>query len=116
MVDRGLRLTVPAGLSDAVWIWLLDAGWRVEAHRPDRRSYQDVARSEVEQLVNSDPTLRRRLLDYGDGVWVLADIDFPCSRRVPADAADAATDLGQMRFLKPSQLQIDSAPGTARRS
>jgi len=109
-------MTVPAGLSDAVWIWLLDAGWRVETHRPDRRSYQDVARSKVEQLVNSDPTMRRRFFDYGDGVWVLPEIDFPGSRGVTEGAGDSAAAVGKIRFVKPSETQFDRAPGTARRA
>jgi hypothetical protein len=40
--DSSVRLTVQAGPSDDLWIWLLDAGWRVVTHRPDRRRYRDI--------------------------------------------------------------------------
>jgi hypothetical protein len=37
-VESDVRLTVQAGLSDELWIWLLDRGWRVVTHRSDRRT------------------------------------------------------------------------------
>jgi hypothetical protein len=40
LVDVGKRVTVPAGLSDVLWVWPLDAGWRVERYRPRSAALQ----------------------------------------------------------------------------
>jgi hypothetical protein len=63
LVEGNMRLTVQAGLSDTLWVWLLDAGWRVEPYRPDRRHYTEIARSEVARLIECNPVHRKRLLD-----------------------------------------------------
>jgi len=60
--ESGVRLTVQAGLSDELWIWLLDGGWRVMTHRPDRRRYRDISWSQVTRLIDCDPARRERLL------------------------------------------------------
>jgi hypothetical protein len=61
-VESSVRLTVLAGLSDELWIWLLDRGWRVVTHRPDRRRYRDISWSRVTRLFDCDPTSRERLM------------------------------------------------------
>ena len=61
-VESGVRLTVQAGLGDELWIWLLDAGWRVVTYRPDRRRYRDISWSAVTRLIDSEPAERERLL------------------------------------------------------
>jgi hypothetical protein len=61
-VESGVRLTVQAGLSDELWIWLLDRGWRVVTHRPDRRRYRDIPWPRVTRLFDCDPTFREELL------------------------------------------------------
>jgi hypothetical protein len=66
-VESGVRLTVQAGLSDELWIWLLDRGWRVVSHRPDRRCYKDIPWSRVTRLFDCDPVYRQKLLD--EAIW-----------------------------------------------
>jgi hypothetical protein len=61
-VEDGVRLTVQAGLSGELWIWLLDRGWRVVTHLPDRRRYRDVSWSRVTRLFDCDPASREKLL------------------------------------------------------
>jgi hypothetical protein len=66
-VESGVRLVVQAGLGDDLWIWLLDRGWRVMTHRPDRRRYRDIPRSQVTRLIDCDPVYRQKLLD--EAMW-----------------------------------------------
>jgi hypothetical protein len=61
-VESGLRLTVQAGLSDELWLWLLERGWRVVTHRPDRRHYRDIPGTWVTLLFDSDPVSREKLM------------------------------------------------------
>jgi hypothetical protein len=61
-VESGLRLTVQAGLSDDLWIWLMNHGWRAAQYRPDRRQYRDIPASWVTLLIDSDPKGRAQLL------------------------------------------------------
>jgi len=67
LVESSLRLTVQAGMSDALWVWLLDSGWRVEPFRPDRRRYREIARTQVTRLIDCDPADRRKLLEQA--IW-----------------------------------------------
>ena len=66
-VDSGVRLTVQAGFSDELWIWLLDRGWRVVTHRPDRRRYREISWSRVTRLIDCDPAYRDRVLT--EAIW-----------------------------------------------
>jgi hypothetical protein len=66
-IESGVRLTVQAGLGDELWAWLLDRGWRVVTHRPDRRRYRDIPRSRVTRLIDCDPAYRERLL--AEAIW-----------------------------------------------
>jgi hypothetical protein len=66
-VESGVRLTVQAGLSDELWIWLLDQGWRVVTHLPERRRYRDISWSRVTRLIDCDPAYRERLL--AEAIW-----------------------------------------------
>ena len=66
-VESGVRLTVQAGLSDELWNWLLDGGWRVVTHRPDRRRYRDISWSRVTRLIDCEPADRERLLT--ESIW-----------------------------------------------
>jgi hypothetical protein len=45
-------------MSDELWQWLMDHGWRVPAYHPDRRAYRDVPSSFVTRLIDAD--LRHR--------------------------------------------------------
>jgi hypothetical protein len=66
-IEGGVRLTVQAGLSDELWTWLLDRGWRVVTHRPDRRRYRDIPWSQVTRLIDCDPAYREKLL--AEAIW-----------------------------------------------
>jgi len=59
----GLRLVVQAGMSNDLWLWLMDQGWCVETYRPDRRAYKDIAPSYVTCLIDSHPSQREKLMD-----------------------------------------------------
>lgn len=48
-----IRMTVRSGMSDALWRWLLDSGWREVAVRPDRRRYKDIPSAYVTRLIDS---------------------------------------------------------------
>ena len=61
-VQETLRLVVQAGMSDELWRWLMDHGWRVEPFRPDRREYRDIPASYVTLLVDADPTERDQVM------------------------------------------------------
>jgi hypothetical protein len=61
-VGMGVRFTVQAGLSDELWVWLMDHGWRVVTHKPDRRTYRDLPSSWVTRLIDSHPTTRNKLI------------------------------------------------------
>ena len=55
-VEEGLRLVLQAGTSDELWQWLMDRGWRVPSHHPDRRAYRDIPVSCVRRLIDADPS------------------------------------------------------------
>jgi len=57
-----MRLTVQAGLSDDLWVFLMNQGWRVVVYRPERRHYRDIPASWVTRLIDSDPRWREKLL------------------------------------------------------
>jgi hypothetical protein len=61
-VEKGLRMVVQAGMSDDLWKWLMDHGWRVPYHRPERRTYGDIPASYVTRLIDADPDERRKLM------------------------------------------------------
>lgn len=61
-VQEGLRFVAQAGMSDELWLWLLEQGWRVESYRPDRRAYRDIPASAVTALIDADPARRQRLM------------------------------------------------------
>lgn len=48
-----VRMTVQSGMSDALWRWLLDQGWREVVVRPDRRRYKDIPSAYVTRLIDS---------------------------------------------------------------
>ena len=61
-VQEGLRLTMQAGVSDELWQWLMDKGWRVPTHQPDRRAYRDIPVSCITRLIDADPAHREQVL------------------------------------------------------
>jgi hypothetical protein len=64
IVNGDLRMTTQAGLTDSVWNWLIERGWREEAYRGDRRVYRELPPSLVAALFDStDSGDRERLLE-----------------------------------------------------
>jgi hypothetical protein len=58
-----MRMTVQAGMSQALWHWLLQQGWREVTFRPDRRRYRDLPAAYVTRLIDStSPEERARVL------------------------------------------------------
>ena len=56
-------MIVPAGMSDELWQWLLDQGWREETYRPDRRIYRQVPVSCATRLIDATQDDRLSLLE-----------------------------------------------------
>ena len=46
-------MIVQAGMSDELWQWLMEQGWREPAYFPDRRQYRDIPASWVTTLVDA---------------------------------------------------------------
>src|SRR3974390_1220831 len=61
-VKQGLRLVVQAGMSDDLWKWLTERGWRVDSYRPDRREYRDIPASSVTTLIDADADRREDVM------------------------------------------------------
>jgi hypothetical protein len=54
-----VRLTVQAGMTDALWRWLVREGWREITYRPDRRRYRDVPTAYVTRLIDAESNEER---------------------------------------------------------
>lgn len=67
IVCGDLRMTVQAGLSDELWQWLLDQGWRELTYRPDRRRYREVPSAWVTRLIDALPETRAMVLGAAVG-------------------------------------------------
>ena len=63
IVAGDVRITIQAGMSDELWRWLLEQGWREPAYRPDRRRYREVPSTWVTRLIDAPPESRLRVLD-----------------------------------------------------
>lgn len=50
-----LRMTVQAGMSHDLWVWLQRIGWREVRFRPDRRRYFDIPAECVADLIECAP-------------------------------------------------------------
>jgi len=55
-------MIVQAGMSDDLWVWLMEKGWREVAHFPDRRQYRDFPASWVTRLVDAIPEDREAVI------------------------------------------------------
>jgi hypothetical protein len=62
IICKDLRMYVQAGMSDDLWAWLMDNGWREIAYFPDRRQYRDLPSSWVTRLVDVLPGERAAVL------------------------------------------------------
>ena len=63
IVCSDVRMTIQAGMSDELWRWLLEQGWREPAYRPDRRRYREVPSTWVTRLIDAPPEARARILE-----------------------------------------------------
>ena len=66
-------------MTDSLWHWLVNKGWREITYRPDRRRYRDLPATHVTQLVDAAVEHRERVLE--------AAIANATLRRVPARRA-----------------------------
>ena len=57
-----VRMMVQAGMSDSLWLWLLEQGWREVIFKPDRRRYRDVSPSAITALFDAPPEEREKML------------------------------------------------------
>lgn len=62
IVANDFRMTVQAGMSDALWLWLLNRGWREVTYRPERRRYNDIGGAWVTRLYEARDEERGRVL------------------------------------------------------
>ena len=65
LVCGDIRMTVRSGMTDQLWHWLLDQGWREVAVRPDRRRYKDIPTTFVTRLIDAVTNEERaRVMDF----------------------------------------------------
>ena len=65
LVCGDIRMTVRSGMTDQLWHWLLDQGWREVAVRPDRRRYKDIPTTFVTRLIDAvTDEERARVMDF----------------------------------------------------
>jgi hypothetical protein len=57
------RMIVQAGMSDSLWTWLVQQGWREVTYRPDRRRYLDIPHAFVTELIDAGPDDRPQILE-----------------------------------------------------
>ena len=57
-----VRMSVQAGMSDSLWLWLMEQGWREVIFKPDRRRYRDVAPSHITALFDAPAEDREKVL------------------------------------------------------
>jgi len=62
IVNGGVRMTIQAGMSDQLWRWLMDQGWREPGYRPDRRCYKEIPASWVTLLIDAQADQREEVL------------------------------------------------------
>jgi hypothetical protein len=60
-----VRIVVQAGMTDELWLWMLDHNWRELTYRPERRRYREVPSGTVRRLIDSDYNDRLRVLIEG---------------------------------------------------
>jgi hypothetical protein len=66
IVRGDLRMSVQAGMTDALWRWLTAQGWREVTFRPDRRRYRDIPHAYVTRLIDCPSDERDRILAAGE--------------------------------------------------
>ena len=63
IIREDLRMAVQAGMSDQLWLWLLEQGWRESNFHPDRRRYRDIPAAWVLRLTDAPPEHYARVLE-----------------------------------------------------
>jgi hypothetical protein len=63
IINGDVRMKVPAGMSEELWRWMLEQGWRESRHVPDRRRYREVPASWANRLVDAPWDAKARALD-----------------------------------------------------
>ena len=58
----GMRMSVQAGLSDDLWLWLVGLGWRELAPGENRLQLKPLSTTLVTKLFDSQPADRERVL------------------------------------------------------
>lgn len=84
IVCGDVRMIVPAGMSDELWNWLMDQGWREVTYRPDHRVYRHIPACCVAELIDATEDKRARLLEDA-----LARAEFRTCYRVDPDVLPA---------------------------
>jgi len=62
IVRDDVRMTIQAGMSDDLWRWLMQEGWRELTYRPDRRHYREVPLTWMTRLIDAAPEMRGQVL------------------------------------------------------
>jgi hypothetical protein len=57
------RIIVQAGMTDSLWQWLAQQGWREVTYRPDRRRYLEIPHAFVTELIDAGPDDRSPILE-----------------------------------------------------
>ena len=57
-----VRMSIQAGMSEELWNWLQDAGWRESSFRPDRRRYREIPSTWVTRLTDCAASERKHYL------------------------------------------------------
>jgi hypothetical protein len=57
-----VRMMVQAGMSDELWLWLMEQGWREILFKPDRRRYREVSPSSITALFDAPAEDREKML------------------------------------------------------
>jgi hypothetical protein len=56
-------MIVPAGISDELWEWLMDQGWREITYRPEHRVYRQIPTSYAARLADATEDTRAHVLE-----------------------------------------------------
>ena len=67
IAQGNLRMSVQAGMSEDLWNWLLEQGWRELRYRPEHRRYRDVPAICVRQLIDAPAAVRQQALNAAAG-------------------------------------------------
>lgn len=78
------RMAVQAGMTDPLWKWLAQQGWREVTFRPDRRRYLDIPHAFVTELIDASPDDWAQILEAAK-----ADANYRPQGRPRRDASSA---------------------------